>query len=338
MPDPGVPVGWGVLGATSMVARLAVLPALAASPAARLVCVASQSRDPGAFDDFGALRTYSTYHEVLEDPEVEAVYIPLPNSLHARWVTAAAAAGRHVLCEKPLATSQTEARAMASACGAAGVQLMEAYMTPFHPRAVALAGMLDAGRLGELRFAHAAFTGVLSRPDDHRWRPEMGGGALADVGIYCLAPMLAAAGRAPRAVAGAARRTPSGVDASFSGWLDFGDGAAGAIECSFEAPEHQRLEIVGTLAAVVIERAFTPGPSDTTIEFRHRDGSTERIETLGADPYLGMVEHFASVVRGRTPPARGPERSIELAAVLDQLADAGGLRSPLLHLGSPPVT
>lgn len=319
------PVGWGVLGATSSVARLAVLPALAASPSAALVALASRSHEPGTYEDFGAARCHRSYDEVFTDPDVEAVYIPLPNSLHADWVLAAAAAGRHVLCEKPLATSAAQARTMAGACEAAGVYLMEAYMTAFHPRSTAFAELVAGGRLGRLRFAHGAFTGVLSRPDDYRWRPEMGGGALLDVGIYTLAPILAAAGRAPRAVAASAAITAGGVDASFSGWLDLGEGMAATIECSCEAPERQHLEIVGTEAAARLERPFTPGPTDTTIELRRRDGSTEVIETAGGDPYLGMVEHFADVVRGRAPMARGPAWSTTLAEVLDTLAAAAGL-------------
>ena len=136
-------------------------------------------------------RTYQSYASLVEDPEVEAVYVPLPNSLHREWVERAAAAGKHVLCEKPLAPTAADARAMADACAAAGVALLEAYMTPFHPRARAVEALVASGRLGALRFGRAVFTGVLDRPDDHRWRPEMGGGALLDVGIYCVAPLLA---------------------------------------------------------------------------------------------------------------------------------------------------
>lgn len=312
-----------------MVARLAVLPALVASPTARLVSVSSRSAAPGRYDDFGAERAVPSYQDVLDDPEVEAVYIPLPNSLHAEWTARAAAAGRHVLCEKPLARNQPEAKAMAEACLAAGVVLMEAYMTPFHPRSAAMAELAASGRLGRLRFAHAAFTGVLSRTDDHRWRPEMGGGALLDVGIYCLAPILAAAGRPVEAVAASARTTGGGqgkgVDASFSGWLDLGRGFSAAIECSFEAPERQRLEIVGTEAAVVATRAFTPGPADASLTLCLRDGTSEQVETGGASCYLGMVEHFAAVVRGRAAPRRPPADSVALAGVMDRLARAAGL-------------
>ena len=208
---PAPPLGWGVIGATSYVAQKAVLPAIVASPRARLVAVASQRAADGGGAPFGAPRAYQSYTALLEDPEVEAIYVPLPNSLHREWVERAAAAGKHVLCEKPLAPTAADARAMAAACAAAGVTLLEAYMTPYHPRAQAIEALVASGRLGALRFGRAVFTGVLDRPDDHRWRPEMGGGALLDVGIYCLAPLLVAmAGRAARASGGGSIARPVG--------------------------------------------------------------------------------------------------------------------------------
>jgi xylose dehydrogenase (NAD/NADP) len=321
------PLGWGVLGATSQVARKAVLPAIAASPAARLVAVASLHAS-GARDDVGAARAYGAYAALLDDPDVEAVYVPLPNSLHREWVERAAAAGKHVLCEKPLGRSAAEARAMAAACDAAGVRLMEAYMTPFHPRTRAIEGLVASGRLGALRFARVAFTGVLDRPHDHRWRPEMGGGCLLDVGIYCVAPLLAAAGRPPTRVEAAASLTPSGVDASFAGWLDWGNGFAATIECSFDAPERQWLELVGTEAALWVDRAHTPGPEDTAITLRHREGLVEHVVVSGADPYRAMLEHFHAVVRRTAEPSRPCADSIALLAVLDRLREAAGLPGP----------
>ena len=325
MPAPALPVGWGVIGATSQVARKAVLPAIVASPGARLVAVASESAADGGAGCFEPQRAYRAYGKVLDDPEVEAVYVPLPNSLHRAWVVRAAAAGKHVLCEKPLAPTVADAEAMASACEGAGVALCEAYMTPFHPRAIALDTLVASGRLGALRFARAAFTGVLDRPDDHRWRPEMGGGSLLDVGIYCLAPLLAAVGRIPARVEASATLAKSGVDASFSGWLDFGDGFTATIECSFDAPERQFLEIVGTEASVVLDRAYTPGPADTAMTLRHRDGRAETIVTAGADPYREMIEHFHTVVRGGAVPRRPCAASITLLAVLERLRGAAGL-------------
>jgi len=316
------PLGWGVLAATAYVAQRAVLPAVASSPLAELVAVASESRPAGTYPRHGARRTYATYHALIEDPEVEVVYVPLPNSLHRPWVERAAAAGKHVLCEKPLAPTAADARAMAEACARAGIRLFEAYVTPYHPRAVALAALLHSGRLGPLRFARAAFTGVLPRAQDHRWRPEMGGGALLDLGVYCVAPLVAAAGRPPTVVAGAARLTGSGVDASFAGWLDFGGGFAAAIECSFEAPERQSLELVGTEAAVLVDRAHTPGPGETSFTLRHRDGRLEAQRTGGDDPYRGMVDHLHAVIRHSEPVRWGPAESVSTLEVLDRLRAA----------------
>ena len=321
------PIGWGVIGTTSQVAQKAVLPAIVASPGARLVAVASARAADVGGAGFGAARAYRDYGALLDDPEVQAVYVPLPNSLHREWVERAAAAGKHVLCEKPLAPTPADAEAMAAACAAAGVTLLEAYMTPFHPRAMAIETLVASGRLGALRFARAAFTGVLDRRDDHRWRPEMGGGALLDVGIYCVAPLLAAAGRTPARVEAVAALAKSGVDASFSGWLDFGDGFTATIECSFDAPERQFLEIVGTEAALLVDRAHTPGPEDAAITLRHRDGRLEEIIAGAANPYRTMIEHFQSVVRGEAAPRRSCAASITLLTVLERLRAAAGLAS-----------
>ena len=311
-----------MIGATSQVAQKAVLPAIVASSGARLVAVASESAADGGGGRFGAVRAYRTYAALLDDPEVDAVYVPLPNGLHRQWVERAAAAGKHVLCEKPLAPTAADAEAMGAACAKAGVALLEAYMTPFHPRAGAIETLIASGRLGALRFARAAFTGALDRPDDHRWRPELGGGSLLDVGIYCVAPLLAAAGRLPARVEAAASLAKSGVDASFSGWLDFGDGFTATIECSFDAPERQSLEIVGTEAAVLVDRAHTPGHEDVAFTLRHRDGRVEAMVAGGGDPYRGMIEHFQAVARGEVEPRRSCADSVALLTVLERLREA----------------
>jgi len=321
----GAPLRWGVLGATSRVAVKAVIPAIVASPCARLVAVASQSTDAAPAAD---LRTHRSYAALLADPEVEVVYVPLPNSLHRVWVERAALAGKHVLCEKPLAPTAADAAAMASASAAAGGTLIEAYMTPFHPRAAAVDALVRAGRLGDLRFARAAFTGVLDRAEDHRWRTDMGGGALLDVGIYCVAPLLAAAGRRPVQVAAAASLAPSGVDGSFSAWLDFGEGFTAAIECSLDAPERQSLELVGTEAAVLVDRAFTPGPDDIAFTLRGRDGRSREVVAGGADPYRAMIDHCHEVVRRGAAPRRSIADVIGVLSVLDRLREAAGRRPP----------
>ena len=302
-------VRFGVLGSSSWVARDSVIPALEASPKAALVRTAS-------------LAAGERYEDVLSDPDVEAVYLPLPNGLHRTWTLAAAEAGKHVLCEKPQATSAAEAAAMAAACEAAGVVLCEAYMTPYHPRSTAIADVVRSGRLGELRFGQAAFRFTHRDPTDHRWQVGMGGGALADLGVYCLAPLLGAAGEAPSAVAASAVPGGDGVDASFSAWLRFDGGFSATIECSFEAPEHQRLELVGTEASLVVERAFTPGPGDRSVELHHRDGTVEVLETGGGNAYRGMVDHVCAAIRGDTTLRRPPGASVAALAVMDDLRAA----------------
>jgi predicted dehydrogenase len=327
------PLGWGVIGATAQVAQKAILPAIARSPSARLVAVASE-RGLAGDAAFGARRIHRSYADLLRDPDVEAVYIPLPNGLHRPWAERAATAGKHVLCEKPLAPTAADARAIEAACASAGVALLEAYVTPFHPRAAAVDALLRSGRLGALRFARAVFTSTLGRPSDHRWLPEQGGGALLDVGVYCVAPLLSAAGRLPMRVAATATIAPSGVDSSFAGWLDFGDGFAASIECSFEAPERQSLEIVGADAALVVDRAHTPGPGDVAFAIRHRDGSLEQNATGGGDPYQAMIEHFAAMIRGEAP-RRTSGDSVALLAVLDRLREAARIASPRVSTNRP---
>ena len=303
------PVRFGVLGASSWVARDSVVPALLETRKATVVRSAS-------------LAAGDRYEDVLADPAVEAVYLPLPNSLHLPWTVRAAEAGKHVLCEKPLGCSAEEARTMAEACDAAGVLLCEAYMTPYHPRSTAITDVLRAGRLGALRFGHAAFRFPHRRPEDHRWQRAMGGGALADVGIYCLSPLLEAAGEAPARVAAAAVPGGDGVDASFSGWLTFVGGFSATVECSFEATEHQHLELVGTDASLRVERAFTPGPDDTTLELRPADGPAEVIRTGGGNAYRGMVDHVCAAIRGDTSLRRPPAASVAALEVMDALREA----------------
>ena len=303
-----------MLGATSVVATQAVLPALAAS--ARSVVVAEASR--------GAAGSFDAYHAVLADPAVEAVYLPLPNGLHRDWTLRAAAAGKHVLCEKPLARTAAEAAVMAEACAAAGVVLMEAYMSPFHPRAVALSDLLVLQGLGDLRFAAAAFTFPLRDRRNHRWQPDMGGGALLDVGIYCLGPLVSAAGHFPVEVSAAKVTSDSGVDASFAGWLDFGHGFVASFSVSFEAPERQHLELVGTAATAVVEDAFAAGAGGqrARLRFVAQGGVAEDVVGPDADPYRLMTDHFVDVVRHGTPPLRPPSDSIALLGLLDRLREA----------------
>lgn len=316
------PVRWGVLGATSYVYRNAVQPALRDSAVAELVATASRS---GPDHDSDADRRYGDYDELLADPTVEAVYLPLPNDQHERWTVAAAHAGKHVLCEKPLAPDAAAARRMADTCDAAGVVLTEAYMTPHHPRSTRWNELIAGGLLGTPLHGTARFSFPHADPTDHRWRADAGGGALRDVGIYCLEPLLAAGGwrpgDPPPRITAHAVRTEGGVDATTTGLLTLPKGFTGAFCCSFDAAEAQVLEIVGTQATLAVSPAFTPGVDDTSILATRRDGRVTTVHSASGALYTRMIDHVGAVIRRYEPPRRPPADSIALLEVLE-LVDA----------------
>ncbi len=259
------PVRWGILG-TARIARNRVLPALAGSAVARVVAVGSRNRQAAeAFArETGISRAYGSYDEVLQDPEVEAVYIPLPNHMHLPWIERAAAAGKHVLCEKPLTLDRQEAERARQVCREAGVLLMEAFMWRWQPRYARLRRLLDEGAVGEVRLVRAAFSFVL--PDlaaNIRGKPEWGGGALFDVGCYCINAARWVFGAEPVDVVCSSHVDPQlGVDLTTTGILRFPGGREAVFDSSFEMTGGQRLEIVGTRGTVWVPRPFQPDGVD----------------------------------------------------------------------------
>ena len=302
------PVTIGVLGGRSWIFDVAVGPAINDSTAVRLGSVGSH-RGPLSYDD------------VLADPNNDAVYIALPNGMHLEWVERAAAAGKHVLCEKPLGCTPAEVRQMFAACSAAGVVLAEAYMSPFHPRSVEISRRLSAGDLGDIRHAEAAFTFHNTDARNYRWLPEQGGGALLDVGIYCLSPLLLANGGMPSRVHASITKSASGVDATTSVQLGWPSGATGSVLTSFELPERQWLHIAGTNGTLTVaQEPFTPGPADGEFQIARLDGTIEHHDAGGGNCYIGMLDAFALSVRGDAPWPRGLEDVLALAELTAQIA------------------
>jgi xylose dehydrogenase (NAD/NADP) len=317
------PVGIGVLGARSMVARLAVLPAIEASSKATLVAAASLSGPvPGPW----AIATVPDYQAVIDHPDVEAIYIPLPNNMHRAWTVAAAAAGKHVLCEKPLAASADDARAMQAACDSSGTLLAEAWMTPFDSRWRHAMQLAADGLVGDITEINSAFTFTIGPEgaNNYRWSPDHGGGALLDVGIYCLGPAVELWGSQPAVIESSVDVAPSGVDATTTVRLTWPDGQVARARVSFVDAEQQRLEIVGATGRIVLDRdAHTGGPnakrirveSDTTTS----PSSGGSIEVEPGDPYLEMIDAFAAAVRETQRWPRPVERSIEMLELLSQI-------------------
>ena len=302
------PVTIGVLGGRSWIANEAVIPAIHASTGATLGSIGSRSGSIG-------------YADVLADPSVDAVYIALPNDMHFEWVLAAAAAHKHVLCEKPIGVSHAEVLGMGAACDAAGVLLFEAYMTPFHPRSAAIDACLRSGELGEIRHVDAAFTFCLDQVDNYRWLAERGGGALLDVGIYCLSPVLTAMGGQPSMVAARSSNTGN-VDATTAVWLEWTTGATASVVTSIELAERQSLLVCGTGGSLTVDRPFTPGEQDTSFSITRPDGRVERRTTPGGNSYLAMIEAFAAAVHGRASWPRPLSESVIMAELCDRIRTA----------------
>jgi D-xylose 1-dehydrogenase (NADP+, D-xylono-1,5-lactone-forming) len=299
---------WGVLGASSRIYRRAILPPIEAS--ARHEVVAEARRTADGSD--------APYGELLTRPDVDAVYIPVPNDGHKPWILAALEAGKHVLCEKPLTMSAADTDEVFAAASSCGRVLVEAYMWPHHPRSRLV---LDLARedLGALRFSHGAFCFDLDRPDDHR-ADQRGGGALFDVGIYCLGPALLLAPRSPVGVAASAVRNEHDVDLSLSGWLDLGEGFTATAQVSFQSIHRRSLELVGTAGAIRFAHQSAPGPLEPSVVAVELDGDeVAEHPAPGADAYAEMLDQFADVVSTGVAPRWGAAESRLLARWLDAL-------------------
>ncbi|MET0459102.1 MAG: Gfo/Idh/MocA family oxidoreductase [Ilumatobacteraceae bacterium] len=307
---------WGVLGATSRIHRQRLRPAFGLA-GQRIVAEASRRG-----------HDLSAYGEVVADPGVDAVYIPLPNALHSEWVARALDAGKHVLCEKPLTMTGLETAELFALAESAGRHLSEAFMWPHHPRAVRLGELVAAGDLGRLVSHGATFTFVLDRPDDHRF-DQRGGGALFDCGIYCLGPALCLVAPdgdvpAPGSVVATAERNAAGVDTSMSGWVDVGRGVGASFTVSLDAPGCRHQVLVGTDGVVAIDNHF-PGPQRPgTITVTRRDGTRDEVDHAGANAYERMVSAFVAEATGTAAPRWSARHSIALATLFDRLHAASG--------------
>ncbi|MCJ7625863.1 MAG: Gfo/Idh/MocA family oxidoreductase, partial [Anaerolineaceae bacterium] len=224
---------WGIIS-TANIGKWAVIPAIQASSNGEVVAVASRDAQKGETfaAELGIPRSFSSYEALLEDAEIDAIYNPLPNSMHLEWSIKAAEKGIHVLCEKPLALDAAECDKMQAAADANGVKLMEAFMYRFHPQTEKVVELVREGVLGELRFIHSAFTFRLTRPENIRWDPDLGGGALMDVGSYCVNISRTVAGQEPVEVQAFARWSPSGVDEQLAGTMRFESGVLAQFDCA----------------------------------------------------------------------------------------------------------
>lgn len=312
----------GILG-PGFVSTRAILPALQRIPQARVLAVASRDSERAHLvsQQFGIERAYNDYQALLDDRDVDAVYIALPNHLHHPWTLRAAKAGKHVLCEKPLAMNAIECDEMITACQHAHVVLMEAVMYHFHPRMLFLKQLLENGELGTLRFLHLAFSFPFNAPGNYRARREYGGGALLDVGSYCINAARWLTASEPHHVQGIIGMKDA-IDVDIQALLSFDGSVIAHIQCSFAAAEHQVIEVVGTGSAVTAPLAFTAWTGDTTTLLLQRGAQFEQKTFAAADPYEAMLTHFIDCVQGKAELSFPPAHSRGTLQVIDQLRQA----------------
>lgn len=317
---PQAELRWGVLS-TANIARKAVNPAIHASANGRLVAVASRDEERArAFaEDQGIPRAYGSYEALLEDEEVDAVYVPLPNSLHKEWTIRAAQAGKHVLCEKPLALDATQCREMAEVASSNDVKLMEAFMYRFHPQTQRFLEMVREEAVGTLQQIRSSFTFLLDREKDIRWDAGLGGGALMDVGCYCVNLSRTLAGREPVEVRAMANFRPAGVDEQMAGSLRFEGGLLAHFDCALTMERTQAYQVVGTEGHMRVMEAFVPGTEDTSIEQFDVQNNLTRVSVPGADQYRLMVEHFGDCALQDRPVRYPPEDAARNMEVIQAL-------------------
>ena len=319
-------VRWGILS-TANIGDKAVVPAIGNSNNGQLQAVASRSLDSA--EQFAAkhniLQAQGSYEQLLENADVDAIYIPLPNHMHLEWTLRAIEAGKHVLCEKPIALNAGEVQQMVDAAQEARVVLMEAFMYRFHPRSGRVKELVESGAIGNVRLVHAAFCYRASDPDNIRFKPEMGGGALMDVGCYGVSLARWMFGQEPEEVQASAEYGPSDVDVNFAGILSFAGGGKAMVEASFTSSMQQVYSVVGLEGAIDVRRhnAFIPWEDETVFYKREPDDEVGEAETIsGVDEYKLMVEHFADVVLGKAERMFPDDDSIKNMRVLDALAEA----------------
>lgn len=305
-------VNWGVLG-FARIAQQNVIPAIERSSNARLLAIASRDRSRlPARDD---VRAYGDYQALLDDPEIDAVYIPLPNSLHQEWAIKALRAGKHVLCEKPLALDAAGGRAMAVEARACGLLLMEAFMYRYTDRINRVQEVLASGVLGQIRHINASFRFFLDRPNTIKVQPQLGGGALYDVGCYPVNFVGMITGRLPQRCCAVAEYE-QGVDVNLSALLQYDDGLIANIHCGFNAYPRTYAEIIGTQGALEIDDTFADFRGGLRVQTKE---GTRIIPVAESDRYLAEITDFsAAVLSGQQPRLTLEESAINLT-VLDMI-------------------
>ncbi len=317
-------IRWGILGVAAINDRL--MPAFKASPTAEVVAIASRThaKATGSATRNNIPKAYGSYEELLNNPDIDAIYNPLPNHLHAEWTMKAADAGKHILCEKPLTCDAKSASDLLAYCREKNVRLMDGFMWPHHPRTHKLAKFLDAGGIGDVNKVVAAFTFNLDGlpTSNIRMQPEAGGGGLLDVGCYTTYAIRWWMKAEPVKVWANAVFV-NHVDVAMSGVLSFADGRTAHFDCGFTHPLRTWVEIVGTHGTVRVPNMWIPDERAVYHVCRQKgdfDEQIDVIETPGENQMVHMLDNFAAAIAEGREPYPNPDEAVKTLRVLDALA------------------
>ncbi len=318
-------VTWGIVSTADINRKL--IPGAQASPKVDLVAVASRdgARAAAYAKEWKIERAYGSYEALLADPEIEAVYISLPNTLHCEWSIRALEAGKHVLCEKPVTRHVAEAEAAFDAAERTGRLLSEAFMYRHNPQTLRLKELVDEGAIGELRLVRSAFSYSLYDEENIRLRPELEGGALMDVGCYCVSGSRLLAGE-PETVYAQARFGPTGTDWVLTGSLRFPGDVLAIFDCGTALVDRDELEAIGSEGSLFVDDPWhceEPG-----IELRREDG-VERIELDFVDPYRLELENLSDAIRGEADLLLGRDDAVAQARALEALHASASTGQPV---------
>ena len=315
------PLNWGLLS-TARINR-SLIPALRASKRNHLLAVASRSQESA--DAYAGKwkipRGYGSYADLLADPEIDVVYNSLPNHLHAEWTIKAVEAGKHVLCEKPIALSVEEVDAISDAAKTHGRVVTEAFMYRHHPQTLKVQGIVNSGSLGTLKLLRGSFSYVINPEGNIRVDPALGGGSIWDVGCYPISYMRAVLGAEPLDVFGWQLTGPTGIDDTFVGQLRFAGDVYGQFDSSFVIPFHVYMEFVGSKGTLIVPNPYKPGVNEKI--FLVREGKTETIKIKGQELYLGEVEDMAdAILLGKEPRISRTDSRANVAVITALLESA----------------
>ena len=317
---------FGILS-TADIARKKVIPGMRTADRVDVVAIASRNSETAArvADELAIPRAHGSYEALLADPEVDAIYIPLPNHLHLEWTIAAAEAGKHVLCEKPLALTADDAQRMLDACEASGVRLMEAFMYRLHPTWVAVRELVAAGRIGRLQAIQSWFSYFNDDASNIRNVLDYGGGALMDIGCYSVNLSRMLFGGEPTRVQAALRRDEAtGVDVLTSALLEF-EGGHATFTCAIRTESDQRVEIYGTDGRISIGIPFNIPPDRPTVVTVVHGGeppvapAAEIMTFETADPYGAEAQRFAEAILDGRPTPTPPSDAVANMRVIEQI-------------------